>query len=55
VVPSSLIIAFIMLKIVFLFWDMTVAFGTHGSDPVTVVLYSWIGMVCTFCGDCSTI
>jgi hypothetical protein len=54
VVSSSLIIAFTMLKIAFLFWHMTAAFGTPGLDPIAVVLYSKIGMMCTFCGVCST-
>ena len=53
--PSSLIVAFIILKIAFLFWDMIVVFGIHGSDLVTVVLYSRIGMMYTFCGNRSTI
>jgi hypothetical protein len=48
VVPLSLIIVFTMLKIAFLFWNMIAAFGTPGSDPVAVVLYSQIGMMCTF-------
>jgi hypothetical protein len=36
------------------FWEYAAAFGTPGLDPIVVVLYSQIGMMCTFCGVSST-